>query len=136
MDKVRIEKLPETKDIEGAKRWTEEKGEFAQIAYGETIRHLAFFELKPGFSRGGHYHAGKDETFYVLSGRMRGVCIDMDTHERAEYVVEKGDKIHIGTRCAHVFYGLEDALVVEYSPQVYDKEDSFKVEFEGLGAAG
>ncbi|HEY3277035.1 MAG TPA: cupin domain-containing protein [Syntrophorhabdaceae bacterium] len=130
MNKVRIEKLPETREIDGAKRWVEEKGEFAQISYGEVLRHLAVFELKPGFWRGSHYHQEKEETFYVITGRMRGVCIDMDTEERAEYTVTKGDKIHIRPRCAHIFYGLEDALVVEYSPQKYDKDDTFKVEFE------
>jgi dTDP-4-dehydrorhamnose 3,5-epimerase-like enzyme len=132
MDKVRIEKLPETKEIDGAKRWVEDKGEFAQItqAHGEVLRHLAFFELKKGFWRGSHYHALKDETFYVISGVMHGICIDMDSGEKAEYTIQKGDKMHIQPRCAHIFYGMEDALVVEYSPQNYDKGDAYKVEFD------
>jgi len=132
MDKVWIEALPETKAIDGAKRWVEDKGEFAQItqAHGEVLRHLAFFELKPGYTRGSHYHALKDETFYVIRGVMRGVCLDMDSGERAEYTVRAGDKMHIQPRCAHIFYGLEDALVVEYSPQEYDKEDAYRVEFD------
>ena len=129
MDKVRIERLPETKEMEGAKRWVEDKGEFAQIAYGEAIRHLAFFELHQGFSRGSHYHVHKDETFYVIKGRMFGVCVDMDTGVREELTVEKGEKVHIEPRCAHIFYGLEETLVVEYSSQKYDKEDAHKVEF-------
>jgi hypothetical protein len=28
----------------------------------------------------------------------------------------------------HLFYGLEDALVIEYSPQVYEKEDSYRID--------
>jgi oxalate decarboxylase/phosphoglucose isomerase-like protein (cupin superfamily) len=132
MDKVRIEKLPETKEIDGAKRWVEDKGEFAQItrAHGEVLQHLAFFELKTGYSRGGHYHALKDETFYVISGVMRGICIDMDSGKKTEYTIRKGDKMHIEPRCGHIFYGLEDALVVEYSPQTYDKRDAYPVEFD------
>lgn len=130
MDKVRIERLPETKEIDGAKRWVEDKGEFAQIAYGEVIRHLAFFELKPGFTRGSHYHLYKDETFYVIKGRMRGICLDLDTKVREEMVMEKGDKVHIQPRCAHIFYGLEETLVVEYSSKKYDKGDAHKFEFE------
>jgi len=30
---------------------------------------------------------------------------------------------------AHIFYGLDDALVVEYSPQYYDKRDAYPVDF-------
>ena len=50
----------------------------------------------------------------------------MDTLQKEERVLEKGDKIRVKTRCGHLFYGLEDALVIEYSPQVYDKECTIK----------
>ncbi|OPY73129.1 MAG: hypothetical protein A4E62_00636 [Syntrophorhabdus sp. PtaU1.Bin002] len=43
MDKVVIEQLPEAKDIDGAKRWDEERGEFVQVSYREDIGHVAFF---------------------------------------------------------------------------------------------
>jgi hypothetical protein len=52
----------------------------------------------------------------------------MDTLQKEERVLEKGDKIRVKTRCGHRFYGVEDALVIEYSPQVYDKEDTYKVD--------
>jgi oxalate decarboxylase/phosphoglucose isomerase-like protein (cupin superfamily) len=127
MDKVTIEKLPTTKEIPGAKRWEEERGEFVQVAYQETMRHLAAFEIKKGYSRGEHYHEKKEEIFYVFQGRIRALLIDMDTLQKEERVLEKGDKIRVKTRCGHLFYGLEDALVIEYSPQVYDKEDTCKI---------
>jgi mannose-6-phosphate isomerase-like protein (cupin superfamily) len=130
VDKVWIEKLPETKEPEGAKRWVEEKGEFVQISYGEEIWHLALFELKAGYWRGRHYHERKDESFYVVRGAIRAVCMDMDSGLKEEYMIGPGDKMRIRPRCGHIFYGLEDALVVEYSPQKYDKGDAFKVEFE------
>jgi len=129
LNKLIIEKLPNTKDIDGAKRWDEEKGEFVQISYREEIKHLAFFEIKRGFSRGSHYHKQKDEIFYVVQGKMKAVFMDMDTLEKEEYVLEKGHKIRIQPRLAHVFHGLEDALVVEYSSYFYDKDDGLKVEF-------
>jgi len=127
MDKVTIEKLPTTKEIPGAKRWEEERGEFVQVAYQETMRHLAAFEIKKGYSRGEHYHEKKEEIFYVFQGRIRALLIDMDTLQKEERVLEKGDKIRVKTRCGHLFYGLEDALVIEYSPQVYDQEDTHKI---------
>jgi mannose-6-phosphate isomerase-like protein (cupin superfamily) len=130
MDMVTIEKLPNTKDVDGAKWWVEEKGEFVQIAYKEEIRHLAFFELKKGFYRGSHFHKNKEETFYVIKGRIRAIFRNMETLRKKELLLSKGDRIRVKTNCGHIFYGLEDALVVEYSPQVYDKDDTYLVNFE------
>jgi dTDP-4-dehydrorhamnose 3,5-epimerase-like enzyme len=128
MDKVQIEKLPHSKEILGAKRWEEERGEFVQISYKEEIWHLAVFGIRKGFSRGSHYHEAKEEIFYVVSGKMRALFLDMDTLQKEEYILEKGDKIRMKPRCGHIFYGLEDTLVVEYSPQVYDTEDSYRID--------
>jgi dTDP-4-dehydrorhamnose 3,5-epimerase-like enzyme len=128
MDKVQIEKLPYIKDILGAKRWEEERGEFVQISYKEEIWHLAVFEIRKGFSRGSHYHEAKEEIFYVVSGKMRALLMDMDTLQKEEYILEKGDKIRLKPRCGHIFYGLEDTLVVEYSPQVFNMEDSYRID--------
>ena len=127
MNKVTIEKLPSTKEIPGAKRWEEERGEFVQVAYEEAIRHLAAFEIGKGFSRGDHYHEKKEEIFYVFQGKIKASFIDMDTLQKQGRILEKGDKIRVKPRCGHLFYGLEDTLVIEYSPQVYDKEDSYKI---------
>jgi len=128
MEKVLIEKIPYTREMLGAKRWEEERGEFVQISYGEEIRHLALFEIRKGFSRGDHYHERKEEIFYVVNGKMRALFSDMDNLQKEEYFLERGDKIRIKPRCGHIFYGLEDTLVVEYSPQVYDMEDSYRID--------
>ncbi len=130
MGKVLIEKVPYIRDTPGAKRWEEERGEFVQISYQEEIWHLAVFEIRKGFSRGNHYHGEKEEIFYVVSGKMRALFLDMDTPQKEEYILGKGDKIRIKPRCGHVFYGLEDTLVVEYSPQVYNREDSYRIDLE------
>ncbi len=127
MNKVIIEKLPDTKEIPGAKRWEEERGEFVQVAYQEEIHHLATFEIRKGYTRGSHYHEKKEEIFYVFRGKIMASFMDMDTLQREEGILKKGDKIRVKPRCGHLFCGLEDALVIEYSPQVYDKEDSHQV---------
>ena len=128
MDKVIIEKLPVTKNITGAKRWEEERGEFVQISYLEEIKHLALFEIKKGFFRGSHYHQEKEEIFYIFSGKIKAKFVDMETNERGESILEEGDKIRIKPLCGHTFHGLEDTVVVEYSPQFYDMEDNYKIE--------
>ncbi len=128
MDKVIISKLPETKEIPGAKRWDEDRGEFVQVAYQEEMHHLVVFEIKQGYARGSHYHERKEEIFYVFRGKIRASFLDMDTLQKEDRILEKGDKIRVMPRCGHLFYGLEDTLVIEYSPQVYDREDSQKVQ--------
>ncbi len=130
MEKARLEMLPETKEIDGVKRWEEERGEFAQICYGEEARHIAFFTLKEGFSRGGHFHEKKEEVFYVVAGRIRAVLLDLDTGEREEHLLPKGSRLRLKQRCWHIFYGIDDASVVEYSPQVYDKTDARTIEMD------
>ena len=130
MDKVVVEKLSNTKEVQGTKRWEEERGEFAQIAYQEEIHHLALFEIRRGFSRGHHYHKKKEEIFYVVQGKLRVLLMDMDTFQKEERILEKGDKIRIKPSCGHTLYGLEDTLVVEYSPQVYDVEDNYKIQLD------
>jgi dTDP-4-dehydrorhamnose 3,5-epimerase-like enzyme len=123
-----IEKLPNTKEIPGAKRWEEERGEFVQVAYEEAMHHLAAFEIKKGRSRGNHYHEKKEEIFYVFQGKIKASFIDMDTLQKEEKILGKGNKIRVKPHCGHLFYGLEDTVVIEYSPQVYDKEDSYKID--------
>ncbi|MCX7966257.1 MAG: cupin domain-containing protein [Syntrophorhabdaceae bacterium] len=130
MKKVNIQSLPYTKEIEGAKRWDEDKGEFVQVSYKQEIRHLAYFELKKGFFRGSHYHKRKEEFFYVISGKIKAVFYDMETSEKGEYFLEKGHIINVKPKCAHIFYGIEDARVIEFSPQIYEEEDNFKLDMK------
>ena len=126
-DKITIERLPNTREIPGAKRWEEERGEFVQIAYHEEMRHLAMFEIRKGFFRGNHYHEKKEEIFYIFEGKIRAIFMDMDTLQKEEKILEKGDKIRVKPCCGHIFLALEDTLVLEYSPQVFDPNDSYKV---------
>jgi hypothetical protein len=50
------------------------------------------------------------------------------TDERGESILEEGDKIWIKPLCGHILHGLEDSIVVEYSPQFYDIEDNYKID--------
>jgi dTDP-4-dehydrorhamnose 3,5-epimerase-like enzyme len=129
MNGLTIEQLPETKDINGAKRWDEERGEFVQISYQENIGHLAFFQIREGFNRGSHYHEKKEEVFYVVRGRIRAIFRDLSSGETEEHILTRGQKICVKPRCAHIFHGLEDTLVIEYSPQFYDKTDNYPADF-------
>jgi dTDP-4-dehydrorhamnose 3,5-epimerase-like enzyme len=130
MDKVIIEELPDTREVPGAKRWEEERGEFVQVSYQEQIYHVAAFEIKKGYTRGNHYHEKKEEIFYIFRGRIKALLMDMDTLQKEERILKKGNKVRVKPRCGHLFYGLEDTLIIEYSPQIYDKEDSQTIKLD------
>ena len=131
IDDIIIERLPETREMDGTKRWVDEKGEFVQISYREDIGHLAFFELRKGQMRGNHYHRKKHEVFYIISGTIEAAFASVPPDRKKKLVLEKGMKIHVPAGIAHSFYGIEDSLVVEYSPQYYDKTDSVKADRGG-----
>ena len=128
MDKIFLEMLPVTSVGDRVKRWEEEKGEFAQICAGEEARHIALFTIRQGFWRGMHYHERKEEIFYVAAGLLRAVFIDMDTDERVEHLLVKGTRLRVKPRCWHIFYGIDEATVVEYSPQAYDSGDAYRMD--------
>lgn len=128
MKKVFIEDLPETREPEGAKRWVDEKGEFVQISYREDIGHLAFFELREGQTRANHYHERKEEVFYVVSGKIKAVFLDPANGEKETFILGKGMKLRVKTGVGHLFYGIEDSRVIEYSPQYYDKTDAHRID--------
>ena len=80
-----------------------------------------FLYLKKGKRCSLHYHKNKDETFYVLSGR---VLMEINGEER---IMGKGDIQHISPMTRHRFSGLSDSVIVEFSTH-HEEEDSFRSE--------
>ena len=94
------------------------------------MRHLAVFQIRKGFSRGNHYHEKKEEIFYIFDGKIRAIFMDLDTLQKEENILEKGDRLRIKPRCGHIFLAIEATLVVEYSPQFFDPEDNYKINLD------
>ncbi|SMC22907.1 Cupin [Desulfacinum hydrothermale DSM 13146] len=122
---IRVESLPVTAAFRRIKRWTERRGEVALIEDGLLIQHLAVFSLRagPGLFRGGHYHRVKTERFYVISGKVRILTVDVETGEAGHTDVQAGHKLVIPPLLAHRFHALEDAWLVEYYDSPYDPQD-------------
>jgi mannose-6-phosphate isomerase-like protein (cupin superfamily) len=74
-----------------------------------------------------HYHALKDETFYIQSGKILLLYGDKDDISSSHRIIlEQGDKFHI-TRCLrHQMTALEDTELFEFSTQHFD-EDSYRL---------
>ncbi|HBS47603.1 TPA: cupin domain-containing protein [Candidatus Dependentiae bacterium] len=84
--------------------------------------------LKKGFRCSMHMHKVKDETFYILSGKVL-----METEfegEKTVKIMEAGDIQHIKINMLHRFTGLEDSQIMEFSTFHMDS-DSYRVEVSG-----
>lgn len=83
-----------------------------------------FLYLKKGKRCSIHYHKKKDETFYVLSGK---VLMEVNGEER---IMEKKDIQHIIPMTKHRFSGLKDSVIIEFSTH-HEERDSYRIEESG-----
>ena len=77
--------------------------------------------LKKGFRSSIHYHKNKDETFYLLSGK---VLLEIGDEKK---VLEPGDIQIILPNQKHRFTGLEDSKIIEFSTH-HEDSDSYRDE--------
>jgi len=78
-------------------------------------------KLKRGFQCSLHYHKKKDETFYVVRGKVL-----MEIGEE-RVIMKPGDSCHIPPGKLHRFTGLTDAQIIEFSTHHRDS-DSYRKE--------
>jgi quercetin dioxygenase-like cupin family protein len=80
--------------------------------------------LNKGYRCSMHSHKKKDETFYVLSGK---VFIEIDNQK---YIMLPGHSILIKPLMKHRFTGLENSEIMEFSTH-HDDSDSYREELSG-----
>jgi len=78
-----------------------------------------------------HYHKIKDETFYLIKGKIEVILSD-SAEKYAKGEIEKitmnvGDTLHIWTGRVHRIIALEESDVIEFSTQHFE-EDSIRIE--------
>ena len=66
-----------------------------------------------------HYHKNKDETFYILSGR---VLMEINGKQR---IMQEGDVQRILPLTRHRFTGLEKSVIIEFSTH-HEETDSHR----------
>lgn len=77
--------------------------------------------LNKGFRCSMHYHKIKDETFYILKGK---VLMETDNKKR---IMLPGNSILITPCMKHRFTGLENSEIIEFSTH-HEDEDSYREE--------
>lgn len=80
--------------------------------------------LRRGWRCSLHYHARKDEVFYVIAGRV------LLEHGSAWRVLAPGDAQRIAPGTTHRFWGLADSEMIEFSTH-HEEDDSYRLEASG-----
>ena len=97
------------------------------------VNHEKYCGKKLVFKKGGrcslHYHKIKDETFYVVNGKVFLELIDGD--KKIKRVMTPGDVQRIQTGVIHRLTALQDSEVMEFST-FHMEEDSYRLELAGL----
>lgn len=78
--------------------------------------------LKKGYRCSIHHHKIKDETFYIIKGR---VLMELGENCEEKKIMKPGDSIHIKPNLWHRFTGLEDSEIIEFSTK-HMEEDSYR----------
>ena len=134
--KVTLQSLPVTDGTSGhseplLKRMLLAKGELAQFHDSDWPMHyIAFIELRPGRSRGNHYHMIKQEHVYLICGRIQLRLKDI--HSGACAVVEMitGSLVQIEPGIAHVLRPLSMGQAIEFSPTRFNPRDTYPADLE------
>jgi len=74
-----------------------------------------------------HFHAVKDETWYVLSGKFIVKCIDTDTASTFQKDLNPGDTWHNTPLMPHQLICVEEGTIIEVSTPD-SVEDNYRVE--------
>lgn len=74
-----------------------------------------------------HFHAQKEETWYVLKGKFIVTWIDTDTAERYSREIFEGDIVHNPPLTPHQLHCLEEGIILEVSTPD-SVEDNYRVE--------
>jgi mannose-6-phosphate isomerase-like protein (cupin superfamily) len=80
--------------------------------------------LKKGYRCSMHLHKKKDETFYILEGKVLIELWKGNYHKKK--VMVKGDTQRITPRMIHRFTGLKKSRMAEFSTQ-HRENDSYRI---------
>lgn len=86
-----------------------------------------FMHFRTGAKFSMHFHAQKDETWYVLAGEFKVITIDTADASRQETILQIGDTWHNPPLLPHQLICLEEGTILEVSTPD-SVEDNHRVE--------
>ena len=73
-----------------------------------------------------HFHAIKDETWHVISGKFKVICINTANATQYEHILEKGDTWHNPPLLPHQLICIEAGVICEVSTPD-SVEDNYRI---------
>ena len=73
-----------------------------------------------------HFHVVKDETWYIIEGKIELRYYDPTNADRIVKTLSKGEVVHIPPSNPHQVYALEASTILEVST-THDEADSFRI---------
>jgi len=77
--------------------------------------------IKKGHQCSLHFHINKNETFYLLKGKIK------IEYNKKKKIMNPGDVQHIKPWMNHRFTGLKDSIIIEFSTH-HKNSDSYRLE--------
>ena len=84
-------------------------------------------KFKEGANFSMHYHILKEESWYVMGGKLELEYFDLETATRESKILTEGACVHLKPNIPHKLAALEDSSVFEVSTQHFE-EDSYRTE--------
>ncbi|HSS21914.1 MAG TPA: cupin domain-containing protein [Pyrinomonadaceae bacterium] len=100
----------------------DERGGFWGITQ-ESWAEVNFIETQAGQIRGNHYHKETRELFFIISGEIDVVIEDLNSGQRVELSVTKGDIFLIEPYELHTFHVRTDAKWINMLSKPVDQEN-------------
>jgi quercetin dioxygenase-like cupin family protein len=83
-------------------------------------------KFKAGAKFSDHYHINKDETWYVLEGKLELRYYDLSNADRLTTELVPGSVVHIPPNTPHQLVAHEASVVLEVSTP-HDEADSYRI---------
>ena|SRR3989344_5241620 len=83
-------------------------------------------KFKKGSEFSDHYHLIKDETWYVLSGKLELQHYNLASADRLTTILKAGDVLHVPPGTPHKLIAREASVVMEVSTP-HDEADSYRI---------
>jgi quercetin dioxygenase-like cupin family protein len=105
-----------------------EKGWGSEFIWATNDKYCGkLMTFKQGAKFSMHFHAVKDETWLVQSGKFKVITIDTQNAKRRELVLAEGDTWHNPPLLPHQLICLEAGVIIEVST-ADSVEDNYRVE--------
>ena len=109
------------------------RGDFIELAKSKNQGQFSFFSIKPGETRGHHYHDSKVEKFFVVRGFARFEMINLINNKKISFLLNHNQPKVIESIPGYIHkiknIGKSEAIVFLWSNEIFNvnKPDTFQI---------